>query len=73
MKLLISLEIDVEASTDDEIEDAERIRAQIDRDSMRSIERAVSMDESLMQDFYRILGDIRQLADRANARLRTKD
>lgn len=68
MRLIVKLAMDVVPQNDGEIEAAERLREQIETDGLRKVKRNIKVDESLFNDFARILGDLSALAARARAR-----
>lgn len=70
MKLIVQMEMQVEAQTADEVEQAKRMREQIDAMDLRppGRRRQAKMDESLMADFLSLMRDLGQLLNRADAR-----
>lgn len=69
MKMKIAFRMKVTASTPDEEPEAQRINDDIARMHLR---RRATFDESLLQDFNRIIADLGQLMNRANARRRRR-
>jgi hypothetical protein len=69
MKLSIGLHLEVEGD-DHESEQVEKLRQQIEDNHLGGDFCSVSVDESLLQDFFGILRDLKQLESRSRARRR---
>lgn len=72
MKLIIRFGMRVQATKRSEKLDADRINSKIDSAALRRCGRVVLMDASLGKDLNRILSDLGQLMNRADARNKSK-